>query len=229
MVAMVYPLIEGRAYGWPAWTWAMMAASIVGLVVFVLWERRMAALNQPQLLNFSLIQNRQFLLGAFVTTIFASGIPGFFMVISILLQGGYGFTPLESGLTNTPFSVGVLAISLVAGRFRSAYLRTRVAISGSLLVIAMTWLHLIVANLGDTVDHWQLLPPLLIGGLGLGLGFSALFQTVLAAVPPRDAGCRFRRAAGLPAGGRCHGHCAGWPDLLLAARKCRRVGRDVTA
>jgi hypothetical protein len=27
-----------------------------------------------------------------------------------------------------------------------------------------------------------------LGGFGLGLGFSALFQTVLASVPPRDAG-----------------------------------------
>ena len=188
MVALVYPLIEGRSYGWPAWAWAMIAFSVVLLALFVIWERQMAAAGKPQLLNFSLIQNPQFLLGAMVTTIFASGIPAFFMVISILLQVGYGLTPIESGLTNTPFSVGVLLISLIAGRFGSAYLRTRVAISGALLVIGIGWVHFIVANLGATFDHWAFLPPLLIAGLGLGLGFSALFQTVLASVPPRDAG-----------------------------------------
>ncbi|MEQ1899394.1 MAG: DHA2 family efflux MFS transporter permease subunit [Devosia sp.] len=188
MVALVYPLIEGRTYGWPAWSWAMMAASAVGLILFVIWERRMAAANQPQLLNFSLISNSNFLLGALVTTIFASGIPGFFMVISILLQGAYGLTPLESGLTNTPFSVGVLLISLIAGRFGSNYLRTRVAISGALLAAGMLWMHFTILGIGDSFNHWTFLPPLLMAGLGLGLGFSALFQSVLAGVPPRDAG-----------------------------------------
>lgn len=188
MVVLVYPLIEGREYGWPAWSWTMIAASFVLLALFVLWERRMAAHNEPQLLNFSLITNGNFLLGALITTIFASGIPAFFMVISILLQVGYGLTPIESGLTNTPFSVGVLLISLIAGRFGSSYLRTRVAVSGALLVTGILWTHLIIAGLGDSVDHWTFLPPLLIAGLGLGLGFSALFQTVLAGIPPRDAG-----------------------------------------
>jgi len=188
IVALVFPIIEGRAYGWPAWTWGMMAAALVGMAAFVLWERRRAAADQPQLLNYSLITNPQFLLGALITTIFSSGIPGFFMVISLLLQTGFDFTPLESGLTNAPFSVGVLVISLIAGRFGSHYLRARAAISAALLVTGMVWVQFIVANIGDTIDHWWFLPPLFIAGLGLGLGFSALFQAVLANVPPRDAG-----------------------------------------
>jgi hypothetical protein len=68
--------------------------------------------------------------GALVTTIFASGIPGMFMVISLLLQGGFDFTPLQSGLTDTPFSVGVLVASAIAGRFGAHYLRARLASSG---------------------------------------------------------------------------------------------------
>ena len=105
------------------WAFAMIAAGVVLLVAFVLWTRSRAAAGQPQLLNFDLITNRQFMFGAFVVTVFASGIPGMFMVISLLLQGGFGFTPLESGLTNTPFSVGVLIASAIAGRFGSNYLR----------------------------------------------------------------------------------------------------------
>jgi EmrB/QacA subfamily drug resistance transporter len=188
MVTLIYPLIEGRTYGWPAWTWGMMAASLAGLGAFVLWERRMASAGQPQLLNYGLIANPQFLLGALITTIFSSGIPGFFMVISILLQSGFGMTPLESGLTNTPFSVGVLLISLIAGRFGSNYLRTRVALSAIFLSSGMLWIHFIVAGVTSYIDHWWFLPPLLLAGLGLGLGFSALFQAVLSNVPPRDAG-----------------------------------------
>lgn len=188
MVSLVYPIIEGRAYGWPAWTWSLMAAALVGMGLFVLWERYRAANDQPQLLNYSLITNRQFLLGAGVLTVFSSGIPGFFMVISLLLQAGFGFTPLESGLTNTPFSVGVLVVSLIAGRFGQSYLRARAAASAVLLTTGMVWLHVIISGITDTIDHWWFLPPLFIAGVGLGLGFSSLFQLVLATVPSRDAG-----------------------------------------
>ena len=133
LVCVVFPIIEGRAYGWPLWAFAMIASGFVLLVAFVLWTRARAKAGLPQLLKFDLIANRDFMFGAFVITVFASGIPGMFMVISIFLQSGFGFTPLESGLTNTPFSVGVLVASLIAGRFGSHYLRGRLAASGALL------------------------------------------------------------------------------------------------
>ncbi|WP_332690198.1 DHA2 family efflux MFS transporter permease subunit [Devosia sp.] len=188
ILAVVFPIIEGRAYGWPLWAFAMIAAGFALLALFVLWTRARAAAGEPQLLNFNLITNRQFMFGAFVTTVFASGIPGMFMVISLLLQGGFDFTPLQSGLTNTPFSVGVLIASIIAGRFGSTFLRGRLAASGAMLVIGIGWLHFYIASVIDSIDTWAFLPPLLIAGIGLGLGFSALFQLVLANVPPRDAG-----------------------------------------
>nr|WP_295886290.1 DHA2 family efflux MFS transporter permease subunit [uncultured Devosia sp.] len=188
ILAVVFPIVEGRAYGWPLWAFVMMAAGVALLVAFVLWTRNRAAAGQSQLLNFDLITNRQFMFGAFVVTVFSSGIPGMFMVISLLLQGGFDFTPLESGLTNTPFSVGVLIASAIAGRFGSRYLRGRLAVAGALLAFGIAWLHFYIASVTDSIDHWAFLPPLLMAGIGLGLGFSSLFQLVLANVPPRDAG-----------------------------------------
>jgi EmrB/QacA subfamily drug resistance transporter len=186
--AVVFPLVEGRALGWPLWIWAMLGSSLVFIALFVFWQRQRALANQPQLLNWSLLSNPNFLLGALVVTIFSSGIPAFFMVISLLLQSGFDFTPLASGLTNTPFSVGVLVASLIAGRLGSTYLRTRVGGGAAMLVIGLGWLHAVIAGVIDTIDHWWFLPPLFIAGIGLGLGFSGLFQSVLAGVPPRDAG-----------------------------------------
>lgn len=186
--AVVFPLVEGRALGWPAWIWAMLAASLVFAALFVLWERRRALDGQPQLLNWTLISNGNFLLGVLIVTVFSSGIPAFFMVISLLLQAGFDFTPLASGLTNTPFSVGVLVASLIAGRLGSTYLRARVAAGAGLLVVGLGYLHFVIAGLTDTIDQWWFLPPLFVAGIGLGLGFSGLFQSVLAGVPSRDAG-----------------------------------------
>jgi EmrB/QacA subfamily drug resistance transporter len=188
MVALVYPLVEGRSFGWPAWCWGLIVAAFVLLALFVLWERRMAAHDRPQLLNFSLLTNGQFLLGSLTTVIFASGIPAFFMIFSLMLQSGFGLTPLESGLTNTPFSVGVFLTSLIIGRFGSAFLRARLAAGAALLAIGMLWTHLLISGLGTTVNHWDFLPPLFVAGVGLGLAISALFQTILAGIPGRDAG-----------------------------------------
>jgi EmrB/QacA subfamily drug resistance transporter len=187
-VALVFPLVEGAYFDWAWWIWGLMGVSVVFTALFVLWERSRATASEPQLLNFSLITNGNFLLGLLITTIFASGIPPMFMVISLLLQSGYGLSPLESGLTNTPFSVGVLSVSLFIGRLGQRFLKTRLALGASMLVVGITWLDLVVRGLGDTFDHWTFLPPLFLAGLGLGLGFSGLFQSVLAGVPPRDAG-----------------------------------------
>jgi EmrB/QacA subfamily drug resistance transporter len=188
ILAVVFPIVEGRTYGWPLWAFGMMLSGLVLMAAFVVWTRGRARAGEPQLLNYDLITNPNFMFGAVVTTVFASGIPGMFMVISLLLQGGFNFTPLESGLTNTPFSVGVLIASVIAGRFGSRYLRARLATSGALLVLGIGWLHFYIAGVTDSIDHWAFLPPLLIAGIGLGLGFSSLFQLVLAYVPPRDAG-----------------------------------------
>ncbi|HTN64133.1 MAG TPA: MFS transporter, partial [Devosia sp.] len=188
IISVVFPIVEGRAYGWPLWAFAMMAAGVVLLAAFVLWIRSRNAIGAPQLLNFDLVTNKQFMFGAFVLTVFASGVPGMFMVISLLLQGGFDFSPLESGLTNTPFSVGVLLAALISGRFGSHFLRSRLAASGTFMVIGIGWLHFYIAGVTDSIDHWAFLLPLLIAGTGLGLGFASLFQLVLANVPPRDAG-----------------------------------------
>src|SRR6202000_2041922 len=40
LVAIIYPLIQGRASGWPVWTFALLAAGVVLLFVFLRNERR---------------------------------------------------------------------------------------------------------------------------------------------------------------------------------------------
>ena len=40
LTAIIYPLIQGRSDGWPAWTFAMLGAGAVLLGAFALWERR---------------------------------------------------------------------------------------------------------------------------------------------------------------------------------------------
>jgi EmrB/QacA subfamily drug resistance transporter len=188
VLLMVFPLIEGHGYGWPAWTFVMIAASIAGFVAFFLHQRRRHAAGKSELLPVNLMTNGSFVLGFIVTMTFFSGIAGFFLVLAVFLQTGFALTPLQSGLTTVPFSVGVLIASIVTGRFAGRWSRERIAAGAVLLVAGMGLLSVVVGAVGDSVDHWRFLPPLLVCGVGMGIGVAPLFQLALSAVPPRDAG-----------------------------------------
>ncbi|HHZ07180.1 MAG TPA: MFS transporter [Rhizobiales bacterium] len=185
---LVFPLIEGYSYGWPAWTFAMIAGALLGFLAFFLYERRRAGRGASELLPVALLTNGNFLLGSTMTIVFFSGVTGFFLVLAVFLQSGFGFSPLQSGLTTTPFPVGVLVASIASGRLGARWPRQRIVAGALSLVVGMVVLRVIVSATGDAVDHWTLVAPLALCGFGLGVGISPMFQTVLSTVPPRDAG-----------------------------------------
>jgi EmrB/QacA subfamily drug resistance transporter len=185
---LVFPLIEGRGFGWPWWTFAMVAAAVVALLLFYLYERGRAQAGKSQLLPVSLMSNGNFLLGSVMSMAFFSGVAGFFLVLAVFLQGGFGFTPLQSGLTTIPFPIGILFASALSGRLRQRWQKPRIAIGSAILIAGMAYLTWVVSGIGDSVDHWDLVAPLVISGFGMGTAIAPLFQTVLAAVPGRDAG-----------------------------------------
>jgi EmrB/QacA subfamily drug resistance transporter len=185
---VLFPLIEGHSYGWPAWTFLMIAAAIAGLVLFFLYQRRRHAAGESELLPLSLMTNASFVVGFILAMTFFSGVAGFFLVLAVFLQTGFALTPLQSGLTTVPFPVGVLIASIVTGRLSGRWPRERIAIGAMLLLGGMGLLWTVVEAVGDNVDHWQFLPPLLVCGLGMGIGVAPLFQLALSSVPPRDAG-----------------------------------------
>lgn len=188
ILALVFPLVEGRTLGWPAWLFALMVASAFGLAGFYFWERAREQAGQPQLLSIHLLNNRRYMLGTGMAMMFFSGIPGMFMILALFLQSGFDFTPLQSGLATLPFPVGVLLASWINGRLGSDRLRGRMLAGVLLLIVGMSMLRLAILGIADRVEPLYFVVPLLLSGLGLGISISALFQSVLAVVPPRDAG-----------------------------------------
>jgi EmrB/QacA subfamily drug resistance transporter len=188
ILLLIFPLVEGRAFGWPSWAFVMIAASLIVAALFYIWQRRRAAAGKTQLLPIALLHNRNFIIGTLMTTLFFSGIPGLFMILAIFFQGGFGLTALESGLTTMPFPIGVLLASFISGRLGARFLSRRVAVGSLLLAAGTTWLHFTAGAVTNSIDHWVFVPPLLIAGIGLGIGISGLFQTILQGVPQRDAG-----------------------------------------
>ncbi|WP_299130607.1 MFS transporter [uncultured Amaricoccus sp.] len=188
LLCLIAPLIEGRQLGWPLWCFAVMLAAVPLAAIFVRWQRRQNLRGRPELLPVGLLGNRNFLIGCLMVALLFSGIPGFFLVLALYLQNGFGLIPLESGLVTVPFSVGVVVASLISGRAGMRWPRRRISLGALLLAAAMLWLRAVVADTGEAVVWARFAPALLTGGLGLGLAVAPMFQTVLAGVSARDTG-----------------------------------------
>ncbi len=155
---------------------------------FLRWQRRQARRDAPQLLPPALLAQPSFRFGAGLAAVLFSGIPGFFLVLAIYLQTGYGLTPLQSGLTTMPFSLGVLCASPVSARLGDRHLRLRIAAGAGLLAVGLGVLRVVILSMGDTIQWLHLAPALAIGGFGLGLAVSPLFQTALSGAGRTSSG-----------------------------------------
>ena len=116
LLLLLYPLVEGRQLGWPAWTFISMAAAAPVLAGFIGYERMKTRRDGSPLVPLSLFRDRGFSAGMAVTLTFFLGIASFALVLTLFLQLGLGFTPLHAGLTFLPFSIGVLLSSGAAAR-----------------------------------------------------------------------------------------------------------------
>lgn len=188
LLMILFPLIEGRQIGWPWWCFAMMIGALPVTALFLLWQRRQAARGAAQLIPASLFGNRNFILGSGIVMLIFAGIPGFFLVLAVMLQVGNGLTPLQSGLTTMPFSLGVLVASIASGRLGLRWPRRRIMAGGLFLATGMLLLRFVVPGEGESLVRAGFILPLLIAGIGLGTGISPLFQTVLSNVSGADTG-----------------------------------------
>src|ERR1700760_267503 len=108
---LIIPLIQGRDLGWPAWTYAMMAAAVVLLALFVVSERH----SQHPVIAPSLFRKRSFVVGLGIVAGFFAAQSAFVLVINLLLQLGLHWTPLHTGLALIPWALGTAVAVLLAG------------------------------------------------------------------------------------------------------------------
>ena len=188
LLLLVYPLVQGRDLGWPLWTFLSMAAAVPVLAGFAVYERRKKARDGSPLVDMDLFRQRSFVPGLLVAGIFFMGIPAFFLTFSLWLQIGLGFSALHAGLTGAPFAVGSALASAASVRL-APNLGRRILSAGSLLLVAgMVALIWTVDRYAGAVHSWQLLPALLVCGLGLGSVVAPLVNVVLAGIRGQDAG-----------------------------------------
>ncbi len=188
LMAIVYPLLEGRSLGWPAWIWALLAGGVAGLAALGLAEARRQHARVAPLLRTPLFRIPAFTAGLAIQTGFAAGIQGFFLAFTLWVQAGQHYSPLRAGLTSVAFSAGSFLLAQQAVPLAQRFGRL-VLVAGSVLFAAgIIGVDLGAHHVGTGTSPWPLVPGLVVAGAGLSLLVIPLANVVLAAVPADAAG-----------------------------------------
>ncbi len=212
LIGLTYGLIQGPADGWssgPALV-ALCCGTLL-LCVFVGWERHTPA----PMLPLSLFSSTQFTATNVVTFIVYGAIGGTLFLLPINLQDVSGYSPLKSGVSLLPATVITLALSSRSGAL-AGRIGPRLQMSvGPVLIGAGLALFIFTGKSGNYPT--EVLPGVLVFGVGLAITVAPLTATALASAPTRHASIAsavnndVARAAGLiavallPAAGGIHG------------------------
>ncbi|MFF5427449.1 MULTISPECIES: MFS transporter [unclassified Streptomyces] len=189
LILLIYPLTRGRELGWPLWGHLMMAGSLVVFGALVAYEKYKTRKDGSPLVELSLFRVKSFAAGIAVQLTFGVVLGIFFLVWTLYMQIGLGWTPLKAGLTGVPFSIAVsvaagMSVQKLVPRFGRKVLQ-----AGALTMIAGVLLYLFEAGrYGTGIEPWQMVPPLVVMGAGMGLIVAPLTDAVLSEVPKEHAG-----------------------------------------
>lgn len=159
-----------------------LALGTACLVAFVLWELRV---RQP-MLPLSLFKRRNFSVTNIETFAVYGGLSAWGFFLAVFLQQIAGYSAFETGLATLPVTLALFGLSRFAGRLSMRY-GPRAFMAGGPFIAGLSTLAL--ARLPEQLDYRRdLLPSILLFGLGLALTVAPLTTTVLSDAGAGDAG-----------------------------------------
>jgi EmrB/QacA subfamily drug resistance transporter len=189
MLLLVYPLIQGRELDWPVWSFVMMATSLPAFLIFALWQRHKARTDGSPLVLPELFRKLSFNIGLSVNLIFEAAMLGFFLTFGLFLQIGLGFSPIHAALTGLPVAVGIALTMATLGEKVIPKLGRRALFIGcAVMAIGLSVTSWLLHHYNLSLHSWQLIPGLLVVGIGMGHIFASLYAAVLNGVDPGHAG-----------------------------------------
>jgi EmrB/QacA subfamily drug resistance transporter len=181
--SLVFGFIEQPRRGWadPAVP-GTIAAGVVCLAAFVLWEKR----HPNPMLPLGLFERRNFSVANIETFAVYGGLSAWGFFLALFLQQNSGYSPLQAGLATLPVTIVLFGLSRYAGMW-SARFGPRFFMAAGPLIAGLSTLPL--ARLPEHLNYWTDLFPSIVGfSIGLSLTVAPLTTTVLSDAGPSDAG-----------------------------------------
>ena len=205
LAGITYALIEATA---PTGMTSVIVAAVIGVgaaVAFGMIERRRTRAPDPTppMVPLDVFASRQFTVINVVTFLVYGAFGGLLFLLVLQLQVVAGFSPLAAGSALLPVTVLMLALSARSGSLAQRVgPRWLMTVGITLLAIGMALMSRIGVHASYLAD---VLPAVIVFGLGLALTVAPLTATVLASADVRHAGVAsgvnnaVARAAGLVA------------------------------
>ncbi|MFI7504237.1 MFS transporter [Streptomyces sp. NPDC049687] len=184
LLAIVYGFSEAEPRGWTdPFVLSLFAAGAVLLTVFVWWQTRAPS----PLLPLHIIKDRN-RAGCFLTMMLAIiGMFGLFLFMTYYLQVILGYSPMKTGFAFLPLTLAIITGSTqISARLMNRVPPRALMVPG--MILASGGMLVLTQMTVDSSYTSEILPALLLMGLGMGLTFMPVFATATAGVAPQDAG-----------------------------------------
>ena len=182
LFALIYALIDANDYGWTsARILTLFAAAAVLLSAFVLVERR----SRQPMLDLRLFRNRTFAGANLAALLVSLAMFGIFFFVSLYMQNILRYSPVHAGLVFLPMTALVVTSAPIAGRLTDLIGPRWPIASGMLLLTAGL---LLFSRLDAGAQFLDLLPGMLVAGLGMGFAMGPMTTAALSAAPVEEAG-----------------------------------------
>jgi EmrB/QacA subfamily drug resistance transporter len=182
LFALTYALIEANTYGWTsARILGLLAVAAVALVAFLLVERH----QRMPMLDLALFRNSTFSGANLAMLLVALAMFGIFFFNSLFLQNILGYSAIETGAVFLPMTVLIILIAPLAGKYSdNVGSRWFIGVGMTLLSLSLV----LFAQLDADSSFWNILPALLVGGLGMALTMTPTTAAAMGAVAVDKAG-----------------------------------------
>jgi EmrB/QacA subfamily drug resistance transporter len=168
--------------------WPLFGVAVGLGAGFAWWEAKTARRGRQPLLDPRLAHTSGYVPGLAIGLVYFVGFTGIWLVLALFFQDGLGYSPLRSGLTVTPFALGVAASAVLAGRLVGRVGRWLTVSGLTTTVVGLAATALVLRHVGGDRAAWAAAGPLLLAGLGGGMVTSPNVTLTLALVPVRMAG-----------------------------------------
>ena len=179
----VFALIQQPAHGWgDPIVFGSLIGGITIFALFLVWESRYS----HAILDLSLFKVRNFAITNIETLVVYAGLFGAFFFITLFLQQTAGYSPIGAGLATTPVSVVMFVLSPRFGKM-STGIGPRVPMSVGPVIGGIGLI--LMMRVGSNPDYFtEVLPAILVFGLGLSATVAPLTATALNSVEERHVG-----------------------------------------
>jgi EmrB/QacA subfamily drug resistance transporter len=184
MVLAVYAIVNGNSAGWTSLrTLGLLAAAVVIGAAFVAWESRVAAPLMP----LRIFRHRNLSVANVVGILWAASMFALFFLSALYLQQVLHYSPLKVGLAFLPGNLLMMAFSLgLSAKLVMRFgFRLPLAFGLGVAALSLAWFARVPVNGSFLVD---ILPSMLLIGIGGGLAFNPVLMAAMSDVEPQDAG-----------------------------------------